>query len=111
MALPPHIAQAVALARIPMQGTPGDCEGARFHSPKPLFVQATALVSPEWGAVPEGAPEALLCGTCRDNLLLLQRLIGEYGAGLSWEVRREFGNDIRRLAYQGWNIFAPQEVS
>lgn len=111
MALPPHIAQAVTSGGVHLPGRPGvDCEGARFHSPTPLFTAEVALCPVEWGAVPSGAPTAMLCGTCRDNLLLLQRLLGAYGGGLAWEVRREFGNDIRRLAYAGWEAFSALRV-
>lgn len=111
MTLPPHIAAALASGPFHFPGKPERCEGARFHSPTPLFVQETALVNPEWGKRAVPSPTALLCGTCRDNLLVLQALLGAHQGALAWEVRREFGNDIRRLAAQGWEAFTTAQAS
>lgn len=91
------------------------CEGAKYHSPRPLFVEATWLVRREWW--PEDAqhahwvmaPDAWLCGTCRDNLAILLQLIHHADGDLPWEVRREFGNEIRALAKKGWAWFAEQK--
>lgn len=64
------------------------CEGAKFHSPRPLVVQEVPL--------PDGKT-ARLCGVCRDNLRVLQELLIANDGSLPWAVRREFGNQIRSL--------------
>ena len=111
MSLPPHIAEVLSAGRVRLPGKPEACEGARFHSPTPLFVQETALVSEDWGRPNAASPTAMLCGTCRDNLAVLQAMLGAHNGALSWEVRREFGNDIRRLAAQGWEAFTSAAAS
>jgi hypothetical protein len=58
------------------------CEGAAYHSPSVIGLHSVEL---------EGRT-AHLCGTCRDNLVLLGSL-----ADPDWEVRRSFGNKLRRL--------------
>lgn len=89
-----------------------DCEGALFHSPRPLFTQHTVLVKPEWwGESPEHAywtmaPRASLCGTCRDNLDILLQMLYATDGDLDWPTRREFGNNLRALALKGWKWFA-----
>lgn len=88
-----------------------ECEGATFHSPRPMFVQDTRLVPYEWlheeGINPGVAPKsAWLCGTCRDNLAILQQVLKATGGDVPWEVRREFGNTVRRLAVQGWLAYS-----
>lgn len=93
---------------------PGDdgipCEGAKFHSPRPLFTEEVALVRPDWwpgvNTAPPGAPRASLCGTCRDNLDILLQMLHHADGALDWEIRREFGNDLRALAKRGWEWFA-----
>jgi len=92
-----------------LPGVPGTCDGARFHSPTPLFVQDVCLVSPDWGVIPANAPRALLCGTCRDNLAVLQQMMAVAKGGLPWTVRREWGNDIRALAQRGWLAFTANQ--
>lgn len=90
----------------------GECEGATFHSPTPLFVHDTLLVLRAWW--PEDcehaywvwAPKALLCGTCRDNLTILLQMYHRAEGNLPWEIRREFGNKIRALAHKGWDWFS-----
>lgn len=72
------------------------CEGASFHSPQPLVVREVALSEADGGLT------AWLCGTCRDNLHLLQALLAATGGELPWPVRREFGNKLRSLAIEGW---------
>ena len=90
-----------------------ECEGSDFHSPRPLFVEATWLVRPEWW--PEDshgdspwlhAPDAHLCGTCRDNVSILLQMLHANNGDLDWKVRREFGNKIRALACKGWDWFS-----
>lgn len=86
-----------------------DCEGAKFHSPRPLFVINTPLVLEEWW--PEDsehaywawAPRAGLCGTCRDNLNILLQMLYATDGDLDWAIRREFGNTLRALAKRGWD--------
>lgn len=89
-----------------------ECEGAKFHSPRPLFVQYTPLVLKEWwpstpeeGRAPNWAPKAALCGTCRDNLNILLQMLYATDGDLDWEIRREFGNVLRGLATKGWTWF------
>jgi len=49
-----------------------------------------------------GGSAAMLCGTCADNLAVLQHLLNQHDGALSWPVRRSFGNLIRALAERGW---------
>lgn len=87
------------------------CEGAKFHSPRPLFVQHTPLVLREWW--PETSehaywvwgPRAALCGVCRDNLNILLQMLHATDGDLDWAIRREFGNNLRALAHKGWSWF------
>lgn len=87
------------------------CEGAAFHSPRPLFVKDTRLVLEEWwGENPERefwvwAPQAWLCGTCRDNLAILLQMLYATNGELDWAIRREFGNALRAHANRGWEWF------
>lgn len=88
------------------------CEGAAFHSPRPLFTKHVMLVKPEWfGPEPQFAywtmaPRASLCGVCRDNLDILLQMLHATDGQLDWPIRREYGNDLRRLALRGWKWFA-----
>lgn len=65
-----------------------DCQGSRFHSPRPMIVHRTEV---------PGRPgeHVYLCGTCLDNTRLLQEL--EQHAHVPWNTRRCFGNAIRAL--------------
>lgn len=72
------------------------CEGAKHHSPTPLMVKEVSL-SPSGGGT-----TAMLCGTCADNLAVLQHLLSQHGGEMQWPLRREFGNLIRALAEKGW---------
>lgn|SRR4051794_36286744 len=65
----------------------GGCEGARFHSPTPLVLYEVKV----------GKRKVLLCGACRDNLAVLSNLHNIHDGALPWNVRREFGNQIRAL--------------
>lgn len=98
------------------EGVDTDCEGAKFHSPRPLFTQHTPLVLREWW--PEAhaedsdgighwvwAPKASLCGTCRDNLNILLQMLYATNGDLDWSIRREYGNVLRGLAMRGWEWF------
>lgn len=88
-----------------------ECEGAAYHSPRPLFTQHTPLVLREWWpehtqqAFWTRAPRASLCGVCRDNLNILLQMLHATNGKLDWEVRREFGNQLRALAMKGWHWF------
>lgn len=83
------------------------CEGAKFHSPRPLFVQPTRLTLQQWDErLWTFAPMANLCGTCRDNLNILLQMFHHTDGDLPWEVRREFGNDLRALAQKGWEFYS-----
>lgn len=103
MTFPERLASALEQAGIvPTTGSfarDSDCVGARFHSPNPLVVREVAL-----GPDGEG-PIALLCGTCADNLAVLQSLLLRFDGEVEWPVRREFGNLIRALALRGWEDY------
>lgn len=71
-----------------------ECEGSKFHSPNPLVLKVHDL---------GGQSYVWLCPTCEANLDLCVRLLSAYGGALSWEVRREFGNRIRALAFKVWS--------
>lgn len=74
------------LPGIPANGH--ECQGSRFHSPRPLLVHRTEL--------PHRPGEPIyLCGTCTDNYRLLSRL--EAVTEIPWPVRRCFGNLIRAI--------------
>jgi hypothetical protein len=64
------------------------CQGAKFHSPNPLEVHRVLIRQ----------ASVYLCGTCRDNLSLLQDLLKAEGGSIDWVVYREFGTRIRDLA-------------
>jgi hypothetical protein len=92
MSLPKQIAAAVERKAVPVDGTVyarGDlvCEGARFHSPQPLLLHKVKMPK----------RTAHLCGTCADNLVVLQALLDANDGDLAWPVRRDFGNQIRAL--------------
>lgn len=96
-----------------LPGTPDmKCEGAAFHSPRPLFVHEKRLVLPQWwGESPDKsywqwAPKVLLCGTCADNVNILLQMLHATDGDLDWAIRREFGNALRALAQRGWDWFA-----
>lgn len=84
------------------------CEGAEYHSPRPLAVIDTTLVRRDWWpedhphAVWASAPRAYLCGTCATNVDILLQMLHATDGMLDWRVRREFGNKIRALAATGW---------
>lgn len=107
MALPPNVAEFLGHGnrRWTMPGDAGEpCEGAKFHSPTPMFCQETRLVPRDWD--PEfKSPTAWLCGTCRDNLAILHQMLWVTSGTLDWPVRREFGNQIRSLAEKGWKAW------
>lgn len=63
------------------------CQGAKFHSPRPLEVHRVTV----------NQRSILLCGVCRDNLGLLTDLLDVEGEQLAWPVLREFGAGIRSL--------------
>jgi hypothetical protein len=64
-----------------------DCEGSRYHSPRPLRVRPVETADGDM---------VQLCGTCHDNLSLLLALLGV--SDLPWDAHRQFGNEIRKLA-------------
>jgi hypothetical protein len=83
---------AAALARAQEIDLPGEssadaeCEGAKFHSPKPLRVHLVDLGEGRY---------ATLCGTCRDNVAVLRLLEQLKVDDVPW--RRGFGNQLRSL--------------
>lgn len=88
-----------ALSRVGDLALPGittdqaTCQGSKHHSPQPLLVNEVLLANGE---------SVLLCGTCEDNLLVLQRLLDAHNGSLPWPVRRCFGNIIRAIAESTW---------
>lgn len=112
MALPEHTSRLIyASGEWTLPGADDmPCEGARFHSPTPLFTEFTRLVPEAWlvgyGINPSVLPQtAWLCGTCRDNLAILQQIYLASNGDVPWAVRREFGNDLRALASRGWTYY------
>jgi hypothetical protein len=107
MAFPARVAKALRDAGIdvPKQGwfaSDGTlCEGAKFHSPTPLVLRDVSLIP---GSSPVDLT-AVLCATCADNLSVLQQLLVANDGELPWPVRREFGNQLRALAFQGWEEY------
>jgi hypothetical protein len=83
------------------------CAGARFHSPSPLTVEEVPL-SPDEDS---NGPAVLLCPTCAANLAVLKALLWETNGILPWPVRRDFGNQLRALAFRGWAWYSSQENS
>jgi hypothetical protein len=65
------------------------CQGAKFHSPRPLVVRA--YETRDGGVIH-------LCPVCKDNIDLYDYLIGLYHDELPWPIRREFGNVLREAA-------------
>jgi hypothetical protein len=83
-----------------------ECEGAKFHSPNPLIVHETNLVP--WDPHPP-IHTAWLCGTCRGNLWVYQKILRENNGDIPWALQRSFGNAIRGLAKQGWELYKVRE--
>lgn len=83
------------LAEVGLVGLPGrpadglECQGARHHSPRPILVHEFDLGR---------GVTTILCGTCLDNLRVLQHLMDTCDGPLPWPIRREFGNLVRALA-------------
>jgi hypothetical protein len=104
MTFPEKLATAVSVAGLvaPDGGwfaIVDECEGARFHSPNPLVLRKVFLAPDGTGIT------ANVCGTCADNLTVLQRLLVKCDGDVDWPVRREFGNLVRALAQKGWEDY------
>lgn len=83
------------IQRSPLEDPPGilsvehACQGSKFHSPRPTIVHPFPM--------PRVPGEIIyLCGTCRDNALLLLQL--QRQGEVPWPVKRCFGNIIRAVA-------------
>lgn len=88
MALPEEIKNLVIAHSVPTGANwHAECEGAKFHSPRPLTTLPIVV----------GTRVIQLCGTCRDNLTLFLHL-WDANDGLPWNVLREFGNQLRIIA-------------
>jgi len=84
-----HIENAPRTELPGILATEHECQGSKFHSPRPLVVHQLPM--------PHSPGEMIyLCGTCRDNVLLLSSL-QEQGE-VPWPVKRCFGNLIRAIA-------------
>lgn len=66
------------------------CQGAKFHSPRPMVVHPFRVDGPS------GERVIHLCGTCEDNVRLLTALMR--ATEVPWRVRRCFGNQVRNVA-------------
>lgn len=62
------------------------CQGAKFHSPRPLRVQEVLIRN----------KTVYLCANCKSNLEVFIFLWNKNN-GLDWEAQRAFGNLIRAL--------------
>ena len=108
MSMPPLIEEAVTNLMPPYQAEfahDHECEGSKFHSPTPLVLHSVDLVP--WDNTGNKV-YAKLCGTCRENLWVYQQLLMNNNGDMSWELQRCFGNRIRALAKQGWDIYRSQ---
>lgn len=112
MPLPPHTADLLSHADTSLWDWPGDemqvCEGSRFHSPTPMFVLSERFIPFVWNrSISDQHREerVWLCGTCQDNLRILQQIWWECRGDVPWEVRREFGNQIRALVVRAWDRY------
>ena len=65
-----------------------ECEGSKFHTPRPLLVHRMTL---------EDGRDAWLCGVCVGNVTVYQRLRKHAGGTVPWPVAREFGNTLRAV--------------
>jgi hypothetical protein len=72
--------------RVRFRATDRPCEGAAFHSPTVLLTELVHF----------GSVEAVLCGTCRDNLRTFLYLARQQRR-LDWPLLREFGNQLRAV--------------
>ncbi len=108
MTVPPTIRALISEAKgLHLPGTLAEeivCQGARFHSPRPLivdeYVVAGGKVTKVVGDQQEGS--VWLCGTCASNVEVMASLLTAYDGALGWSCRREFGNDVRAIAERGW---------
>lgn len=110
MTVPPTIRSLIADAgglRLPgiLAESELACEGARFHSPRPLVVRE--YVVRDGAVVIVDGPETheagvWLCGTCASNVEVMASLMAAYDGALPWAARREFGNSVRAIAESGW---------
>lgn len=84
-----HIENAPQAERPGILSIEHECQGSRFHSPRPMVVHPLPM--------PHAPGEMIyLCGTCRDNVRLLLGL--EEQGEVPWPVKRCFGNLVRALA-------------
>lgn len=77
------------------------CEGAMYHTPRPLVLMHVLLIPTDWLGDLNGE-KVWLCGTCRENLEVYQALLWRYDGELPWPLKREFGNMIRALGDRSW---------
>lgn len=79
------------------------CQGAKFHSPRPMIVQPLVL-----RRTSGGDEIVYLCGTCADNVQVLLSLLRGREGDVSWTVKRCFGNLVRRVAETAYS-HSPKE--
>jgi hypothetical protein len=91
-----------------------ECDGSKFHSPRPLLVRPYDLtrlveqVQVGGAGVAPGEhidPEALihLCAVCFDNLTVFLSILLAYDGQTPEAVRRDFANLIRDLGDAAWS--------
>lgn len=84
----------------------GDCQGSKFHSPRPLLVRPyhlSTLVVEAQGQEPGSRSDlAHLCATCFDNVTVYVSLLIAYDGAPPPGLRRDFGNVIRELGHRAW---------
>lgn len=82
------------------------CEGSVHHSPTPMFVVSVPTIPSKWSELLSQRCDMVnLCGICRDNLAALQDILLATGGNVPWEVRRKFGNEIRRIGCDSWETY------
>lgn len=65
-----------------------ECQGAKFHSPRPMLVHPFKV----------DQRTVYLCGTCADNVQVLLALLTAHEGDVPWVVKRCFGNLVRSVA-------------
>lgn len=86
-----------------------ECEGSKFHNPRPLSaapIDLAFLLELEGLEALRAQDVVYLCGTCRDNLSIYLAVRLSYDGQTPQAVRRDFGNIIRELGDRAWDHYA-----
>lgn len=85
-----------------------ECEGSKFHSPRPLLTRPYQMVglveAIAIGAQYPRGEDVWLCSTCFDNLSVYVMILIAYDGATPQFVRRDFGNQIRHLGDEAWRL-------